>query len=103
MKKKITIIIVFFCFFLCGFRYDLPEEILDNNDFSGTLSDETLQILDEIGISELSAEGLQEVSFSNILKHIKDSLIRKWKAPFRAVLSFFGNRNFMYDFTMPGR
>ena len=90
MKKKTIILILVLAgwLFLCGFRYDLPEEILNEKDFSESLSKETLHILDEIGLSDLSMDTLENLSVTDILKEIGNAVLKKGKEPFRAVLSF---------------
>ncbi len=92
MKKKILYIILFvFVFMLSGSYYESTMEeqleVAKESGFYETLSDETLEMLEKIGIDGLDAEKLASLSFTDIMKLVSESFIMKIKEPFYAAVT----------------
>ena len=90
MRHKLIflMILAFFFVMLCGFKVEESLEAADEKELKKTLSDGTLELLDELGLSTISLEALQKLSPTDMLQLIFRSFTVKIKEPFKAILTF---------------
>ena len=91
MKYKPIFILIALIFYLmlCGFQVENPLEAVDEHELKRELSSETKEILEKLGLSEISLESLQKISPFDLVKLIFYSFQKKIKEPFKAIISFF--------------
>lgn len=90
MKKNIIFLIIFLSVFLSGSYSETIEkqlEIAEESNFSEVLSENTLDFLNRIGLEDLSYEKLSSISFSDFINIVIESILKKIKEPFKAILS----------------
>ncbi len=88
--KKFVVFILLCSVFISGSYYEPIEKNLktaEESGFSLSLSDETSEILEKIGIDGISSEKLTELSVIDIAELIVESLLTKIKEPFKAIFS----------------
>ncbi len=91
MKKYILLFFTaVFPFFLCGFTYEnefVDEQVsLFKNEIDiGVLSEETAEILDILGLDEIDAEKIMNLSFDDLTDFLIESITSKIKEPFKSI------------------
>lgn len=90
MKRKLIFVLALTLLFvmLCGFKVEEPLEIVNEKELKKALSEDTLDVLDQLGLSDLTPVSLQTLSPSDMLELIFHSFLRKIKEPFGALLTF---------------
>lgn len=90
MKEKIIILIIIAAFLLSGSYYETVEKQLkdaEEGGFTDSLSEETLDNLEKIGVKGLSYEKLTSLSFQDIFMILYESFVKKINEPIKAVFS----------------
>ena len=80
MKEKIIILIIIAAFLLSGSYYETVEKQLkdaEEGGFTDSLSEETLDNLEKIGVEGLSYEKLTSLSFQDIFMILYESFVKK--------------------------
>ena len=91
MKYKTILIIIIFSVFLSGSYYEnfLNEQIetAENYNLTKSLSEETTEALENLGLSKINPEKLLSLSVKDFISLIAENLMLKIKDPFKAVLA----------------
>lgn len=89
MKKTVFILIVImFSAFLSGSYYEKVDsnlDLLNESEIIEGISKETIEILNEFGIEEISIEALSNLSLEKILSKIKNYFVSSIKYPFYSI------------------